>query len=55
MFAPHCSHCGGRVLLGPRRIIGIDDEGEGRRRVTLRCYCGTAVAEQLVGRHRSVA
>lgn len=39
MFAPHCPACDRRVLLGPRRVLGISEDG----RVLLRCHCGAAV------------
>jgi hypothetical protein len=57
MFAPHCTTCGGRVLLGTRRIIGIHDDGAGHRHITLRCHCGATVRDRLTGpgRHRAVA
>ncbi len=42
MFAPHCSTCRRRVLLGPRRIVRFAWSGEVRI-VVLRCFCGALV------------
>ena len=42
MFSPYCSHCRTRVLLGPRRIIGMASSDAGHR-VELRCFCGHVV------------
>lgn len=35
MFAPHCPTCARRVLLGPRRLVGIGGH------LWLRCHCDT--------------
>jgi hypothetical protein len=39
MFAPHCTGCHRRVLLGPGRIVHTARPG-----VLLRCFCGELVA-----------
>lgn len=41
MFAPYCSACRRRVLLGTNRIVRFDFSGAGRHVVVLRCLCGT--------------
>ncbi|WP_195210441.1 hypothetical protein [Actinomarinicola tropica] len=38
MFAPHCPTCARRVLLGPRRVVGLGG------RLHLRCHCGELLA-----------
>jgi len=43
MFAPHCSTCRCRVLLGADRIVHFAWDGEGHRVVILRCTCGELV------------
>jgi RNase P subunit RPR2 len=42
MFSPYCANCRSRVLLGPRRIIGMES-GEAGHRIELRCFCGHVV------------
>lgn len=41
MFAPYCSRCETRVLLGPSRIVHSRWHAGGR--TLLRCRCGTIV------------
>lgn len=43
MFAPFCSACRHRVLLGPGRIVAFASRGGGDHAVTLRCWCGELV------------
>lgn len=43
MFAPYCSTCRQRVLLGPRRIASGSWHAADRP-LLLRCFCGTVVA-----------
>jgi hypothetical protein len=47
MFAPYCPTCGHRVLLGTRRMIAANIDARPMR-VTLRCFCGTAVRHDAV-------
>jgi hypothetical protein len=42
MFAPHCSTCGSRRLLGFNRIVASDWDRGGT--IYLRCTCGTVIA-----------
>lgn len=42
MFAPYCSTCRSRQLLGPTRIVASGWESGGP--LHLRCHCGTVVA-----------
>jgi hypothetical protein len=46
MFSPYCTHCRSRVLLGPRRIIGLSSSDAGHR-VELRCFCGHVVRTDI--------
>lgn len=48
MFDASCDRCG-TVLLGPRRILSIENTDEGIV-LTFRCYCGT-VGTEVTGRH----
>jgi hypothetical protein len=54
MFTVHCDTCDTTRLLGPRRIIGMDNTDQGIV-VHFRCFCG-AEATVLTGRaaHRPV-
>lgn len=51
MFDAHCDGCKARVLIGPRRIVHVENRDDGIR-LTFRCYCGTVGVETL-GRHSS--
>ena len=42
MFAPYCSTCGSRQLLGVSRIVASAWEAGGS--LHLRCHCGSLVA-----------
>jgi hypothetical protein len=48
MFTVHCDSCDTSRLLGPRRIIGMDNTDHGIL-VHFRCFCG-AVATVVTGR-----
>ncbi|MGQ0847101.1 MAG: hypothetical protein ACT4QF_23530 [Sporichthyaceae bacterium] len=43
MFAPYCTECGTRVLMGTRRILRLSQSPDGRISVLLRCFCGFEV------------
>lgn len=53
MFDAHCDRCAAVVLLGPRRIIGLQPTDDGIV-VTYRCYCGE-VGREVTGRRASRA
>ena len=57
MFAPYCSTCGTRRLLGVNRIVASEWEDGGG--IHLRCICGTMVDADArapdVGRRSSAA
>jgi RNase P subunit RPR2 len=40
MFAPYCSTCGSRVLLGYDDIVRFTSDGAADHVVVLRCSCG---------------
>lgn len=42
MFAPWCPTCRSRMLLGPRRVVSIEQGPSGPRAV-LRCHCDTLI------------
>ncbi|MFI5044644.1 MAG: hypothetical protein ACHQDC_07615 [Acidimicrobiales bacterium] len=42
MFAPYCSTCETRVLLGSRRVVATSTH-EGRPMILVRCHCGTVI------------
>lgn len=44
VFAPYCSHCRQRVLLGPRRIASSSWHADTGQSLILRCFCGGLVA-----------
>lgn len=46
MFDAHCDGCEARVLIGPRRIMRVENRDDGIR-LTFRCYCGTVGVETL--------
>ncbi len=46
MFDAHCDGCKTRVLIGPRRIMRLENRDDGIR-LTFRCYCGTVGVEML--------
>ncbi|MBA2495747.1 MAG: hypothetical protein H0V33_01380 [Acidimicrobiia bacterium] len=47
MFAPYCATCRRRVLLGTRRLTRVHRPPDGRTVVTLRCFCGRVVADEI--------
>lgn len=47
MFDAYCSGCDAVVLLGPQRIVSLENADHGIV-LTFRCYCGTQGV--LVGR-----
>ena len=48
MFDASCDRCGAVVLLGPRRIVSLENTDDGIV-LSFRCYCG-AVGTEVVGR-----
>lgn len=48
MFDASCDRCDAVVLLGPRRIVSLENTDDGIA-LTYRCYCG-AVGTEVVGR-----
>lgn len=51
MYDAFCDRCDAVVLLGPRRIVSLENTDDGIA-LTFRCYCG-AVGTEVVGRAAS--